>query len=223
MIKAVIFDFDGTLSNRKANAYYLFKDYFRPFFKDFNEDEYEAVLQDMVTYDCNGTIRVSYRLIPFIHKYGKYFSEEDGKIFDKWYYDHMGEYAVLKPETLDVLNELKGKYKLGLITNGISSTQHSKIKQTKIEDYFDEIIVSGDLDDIAKPDKRIFEIMADKLGLKPEECVYVGDVFASDVIGAIRANMVPIWLMTDKERPSSYKGLRILDINELPELLKTLN
>lgn len=223
MIKAVIFDFDGTLSNRKANAYNLFRDYLRPFFKDFSEIEYEAVLQDLTTYDCNGTINVAYRLIPFYKKYGKYFSQEDGKIFSDWYYNHMGEYVVLKKQTIEILNGLYGKYKLGLITNGISLTQHSKIENAKIDKYFDEIIVSGDLEgNIEKPDKRIYEMMANRLSVKPEECVFVGDVFASDILGAIRANMIPIWLVTDRERPSSYEGIRINEIDELPTILETL-
>lgn len=223
MVKAVIFDFDGTLSNRKANAYNLFKDYFKPYFKDFSDIEYEAMLQDLTTYDCNGTINVSYRLIPFYRKYGKYFSEEDGKIFSDWYYEHMGDYVVLKKDTINVLEKLYGNYKLGILTNGVSLTQHSKIEKAKIDKYFDEIIVSGDLDGgIEKPDKRIFEMMANKLGVKPEECVFVGDVFATDILGATRANITPIWIVTDTEKPSSYKGIRIHDIDELPKVLETL-
>ena len=66
MIKAVIFDFDGTLSNRMKNAYEVFRDYFRPFFKDMNEMEYEAVLQDMMYFDCNGIIDVDVRLSPVL-------------------------------------------------------------------------------------------------------------------------------------------------------------
>ena len=127
MIKAIIFDFDGTLSNRQANAYYLFKDYFKPYFKDLDDMEYEAVLQDLLTDDCNGTINVKYRMAPFINKYNKYFTQDDFDKFNEFYYEYMWKYAVLKPETIDVLKQLKGKYKLAVLSNGQSKSQHDKI------------------------------------------------------------------------------------------------
>ena len=58
MIKALIFDFDGTLSNRQKNAYEVFNDYFRKYYPEFSDIEYEALLQDMMLYDCNGSISV---------------------------------------------------------------------------------------------------------------------------------------------------------------------
>lgn len=221
MIKAVIFDFDGTLSNRQANAYYLFKDYFKPFFKDMDDMEYEAVLQDLLTMDCNGTINVKFRMAPFIAKYNDYFKEEDFEAFNKFYYDYMWKYAVLKPDTLDVLKKLKGQYKLAVLSNGQSKSQHDKISHCEMDEYFDEIVVSGDIG-INKPKKEIFEIMADRLGCKCEECVFIGDVFSSDIIGAIKANMIPVWIVGDYERPTSYKGIRITKLPELIDVLEKL-
>ena len=221
MIKAVIFDFDGTLSNRQANVYYLFKDYFRPFFKDMDEMEYEAVIQDLMTDDCNGTIHVKYRLAPFINKYKEYFKEEDAEPFVEYLYEYIWKYTVLKPETLDVLKQLKGKYKLAILSNGQSKSQHDKIDHCNMDEYFDEILVSGDVG-INKPNKEVFELMANKLGVECNECVFVGDVFSTDIIGAIRANMTPVWIEPNYERPSSYTGIRILKINELIDVLEKL-
>ena len=76
MLKAILFDFDGTLSNRYKNAYHVFKDYLKKWFPDLNDLEYEAVLQDFVTYDVNGTTKVEYRIVPFVNKY-KLPEEED--------------------------------------------------------------------------------------------------------------------------------------------------
>ena len=222
MIKAIIFDFDGTLSNRQANAYYIFKDYFKPFFKDMDDMEYEAVLQDLLTYDCNGTCNVKFRMAPFINKYGQYFTQDDFQAFNDFYYEYMWKYSVLKDDTLDTINALKGKYKLAILSNGPSKSQHDKITHCGLDNYFDEVVVSGDIG-INKPNKEIFEIVAEKLNVKPEECAFVGDVFASDIIGAIRANMVPIWIVGDPERPSSYTGIRINKMSELLNVLKNLD
>ena len=219
MVKAVIFDFDGTLSNRQNNAYYLFKDYFKPYFKDMNEDEYEAVLQDLLTDDCNGTINCKFRLAPFVNKYEKYFPQEEVDKFIDFYYEYMWKYTELKPDTIDVLKTLKGKYKLAILSNGQSKSQHDKIDNCKISEYFDEILVSGDVG-VNKPNKEIFEIIAQRLGVKCDECVVVGDVFSSDILGALRTNMIPVWIEPNYEKPTSYKGIRI---TKLPELLDVLN
>ena len=225
MIKAVLFDFDGTLSNRQINAYSIFKDLLKPYFKDFNDYEFEAVLQDLLTDDCNGTINVRFRLLPFVDKYKEYFGEEEIEKFSKEYYDHMGEYTVLQPKTIDVLKALKGKYKLGIVTNGISKCQHDKIEHVGISEYFDEIIVSGDTENnIRKPNKEIFELMCNKLNVKAEECVFVGDVFSTDILGALRAGMIPIWIVSDVDRPASYyKGIRIQNISELVGVLEKID
>lgn len=223
MIKAIIFDFDGTLSNRQRNAYNVFKDYLRPYFKDFDKFEYEAVLQDFLTDDANGTFDVHTRMIPFLKKYGKYFPEDFEEVFTKFYYDNMYRFCELKPETREVLEVLKasGKYKLAILSNGQSKSQHDKIDYVDITKYMDEVLVSGDIG-INKPDKRIFEYMANQLGVKCEECVFVGDVFSSDIVGAHRANMQPVWMKTDYERPHDfYKGCVISNLRELLILLGT--
>ena len=169
MIKAIIFDFDGTMSNRQANAYYVFDEYLKPYFTELTDIEYESVLQDMMIYDCNGTTKIAYRLAPFVNKYGKYLPEDFVEVFTQWYIDYMWKHSVLKPEATDMLVDLKKKgYKLGLLSNGSSKSQHDKIDYVDLPKYFDEVIVTGDYE-FSKPDKRIYELMADKLDVKCEE------------------------------------------------------
>ena len=54
--------------------------------------------------------------------------------------------------------------------------------------YCDIVVVSGDIN-IHKPDAAIFIYTADKLGLKAEECLYVGDHPVNDIEGALGAGM----------------------------------
>ena len=223
MIKAIIFDFDGTLSNRQENAYGVFRDYFRPYFKDMDDMEYESVLQDMMYYDSNGTISVKLRLVPFFYKYGSYLPEDFEEVFIPYYYDHMYQYTVLKDDTIDVLRQLKDDYKLAILTNGDSASQHSKITHVNIEQYFDEVVVSGDIG-IHKPDKRIFEYVSEKLGVKLDECLMVGDVFSTDILGAYYAGIIPVWILKDSERPAHfYKGYRIEELSQLIDIIKQIN
>ena len=223
MIKAILFDFDGTLSNRQMNAYLMYRDFLRPYFPDLNEIEFEAVMQDMLTFDCNGTTETHQRMIPFINKYGDLLPDDFNEKFIEFSKMNMYRFAVLKDETIDVLERLKGKYKLCILSNGFSFSQHNKIKQVKIEDYFDVILVSGDFN-FKKPEAEIFEYAAEQLGVKCEECLMIGDVFASDILGAIRAGMTPVWILEDTERPAlDYHGYRIEKLDQIFEILEKEN
>ena len=174
----------------------------------------------MLTYDCNGTINVKHRIIPLIAKYGKYLPEDLEKEYVSFFYDNMYKTTILKEETIDLLEKLQGKYKLAILSNGDSISQHNKIDKVGISKYFDEVIVTGDVG-IHKPDKRIFEYVADKLGVKCEECLMVGDVFSTDILGAHNANMPSVWILRDSERPArNYKGYRIEYLYQLFDILE---
>lgn len=223
MIKGIIFDFDGTISNRYKNAYNVFDDYARGIFKDFDDMHYEAMLQDFLTDDCNGTIKVNFRLSPFINKYKEYLPEDFEEKFTEFYYEYMWKYCVLREETIEVLKKLQGKYKLAIFSNGQSKSQHDKIDNINVTQYFDEVIVSGDIG-ISKPAAGALQYAADKLGVKYDECLMVGDVFSSDILGAINAGIKPVWICTEKDRPAKYyKGYKITNLNELFDILEKEN
>lgn len=220
MIRAIIFDFDGTLSDRNRNAYDYYSGYLKQYFKDLSDIEYEAVLQDMMFYDCNGTIPIVLRAAPLMNKYGQYLPDDLPEKLAQDFLRDMYTTCVLRDETAAILKDLRGRYKLGLLSNGDSDSQHNKIAKTQTAQYFDEVIVSGDYG-IHKPDKRIFEIMAEKLGVNCEECLMIGDVFSTDILGAFRAGMTPVWLCIDREKPAdSYKGFRIDSISQIYDVLK---
>ncbi|PTR31651.1 HAD superfamily hydrolase (TIGR01509 family) [Rhodococcus sp. OK519] len=56
--------------------------------------------------------------------------------------------------------------------------------------FVDVVVVSGDVG-MAKPDRRIYELTAERLGLAPGECIFVDDLIAN-VRGAVAAGMVGV-------------------------------
>ena len=223
MIKGIVFDFDGTVSNRSAYAYATYRDYFRPLFADLDDVEFEAVMQDMMLFDVNGIVGIEEKMPPFIRKYADHLPTDFKEKFYPYYKTSMWKYTVLKEETTEVLEKLKSHYKLGLLSNGDPYSQHHKIDKSGIAECFDAILVSGDIG-IHKPDPKIFRHMADRLGVKCEECMVVGDVFATDILGAHRAGMLPVWMRTDPEKPAEfYKGYIISDLRELFAILEKEN
>ena len=220
MIKAIIFDYDGTLSNRQLSVYSFFRDFLKDYVPQLNEMEFEAMLQDLMLFDANGIAEFEYRSYQFLARYGHLFPEGFEKTFKDEFIARTYTYNILKDETVEVLEKLQGKYKLAVLSNGDSTVQHNKIRHVGIEKYFDEIIVTGDLG-VHKPETGPFEYAMKKLGVTPEETLMVGDVFATDILGAYRAGIKTVWIIEDSERPNySYKGYRIRKLNELFEILE---
>ncbi len=100
----------------------------------------------------------------------------------------------LYEDTFAVLDELKGKYQLVLLTNGAPSLQNLKLEITpEIAPYFDHIIISGDFGK-GKPDASIFEYVMEKAGITADEAIMVGDNLNTDILGSSRVGMRNVWI-----------------------------
>ncbi len=96
------------------------------------------------------------------------------------------------PFTFDVLDYLKDKYHLHIITNGFEDVQHIKMRSSGLSAYFETIITSESCGYI-KPDKRMFEFALRETGAMPEDSLMIGDNLDVDINGAINAGMDAIY------------------------------
>jgi putative hydrolase of the HAD superfamily len=92
-----------------------------------------------------------------------------------------------------VLEQLRGNYSLGLLTNGASDLQRRKIEGSGIAGYFDRVLISGDVG-IAKPDRRFFEMMLSRMEARPETTLMIGNSLRTDIQGAQGARMLTVWI-----------------------------
>ncbi|RDI95528.1 HAD family hydrolase [Meiothermus sp. QL-1] len=123
------------------------------------------------------------------------------------------------PEVDALLKALRG-YRLGLVTNGVPDLQREKLEGALLEQYFEVVAVSGELD-MGKPERGIFEWACQGLGVEPAECVMVGDNPERDVAGAIQAGMRSVWVKRGfKPRDPRYRA--DLEVKSLLELLPWL-
>jgi putative hydrolase of the HAD superfamily len=214
-IKAVVFDIDGTLVDRNT----AFINYCNDFIDKYSsiypyEGDREKLIEYMIKIDENGYGGLL-NFIPRLRAMWELpIKPED---FKKERNELFGKYAVGMPRVHEILSTLKKKYKLGVITNGYSKVQRGKMETVGILDYFDDIIVSGEVG-IEKPDKNIFFLSCNNLKVKPEETIYVGDYYPNDIAGAKNANITSIWInkeVTDAE----YEGICIQELEELLEIL----
>lgn len=93
---------------------------------------------------------------------------------------------------VSVVRQLADTFPLGIVSNGFPDVQYTKLATLGIRHLFGCVVLSEELK-IAKPDPRIFLHAADLLGTAAEGCLYVGDSYESDVVGAKRAGMHTCW------------------------------
>lgn len=126
-------------------------------------------------------------------------------------------------ETFTVLDELKGKYKLLLLTNGSPDLQNTKLTITpELVPYFDEIIISGAFGR-GKPDQTIFEHALERIGLNKDEVIMVGDNLMTDILGASRTGIKSVWINRhNKERNEVVPNYEITHLEELYPILEEL-
>ncbi len=114
------------------------------------------------------------------------------RLAERTWRDYLAEWprqTELYAETPSVLEALRGRYKLGLVTNYMDgSTARLVFDKMGFDDVFDSIVVSHEVG-YRKPSRTIFERALAELGSKPETSVMVGDSFEADILGALRMGM----------------------------------
>ena len=96
-----------------------------------------------------------------------------------------------------------------------------------LEDYFDVIVISEEVG-IEKPDKQVFQVALDKLGVEAQNAVMVGNRIDADIVGANRIGMKSVWFRwndryeeiigSEEEKP----GFIIKSLAELPGILSSI-
>lgn len=93
-----------------------------------------------------------------------------------------------------LLDSLKGKVKLAIITNGFTALQQARLQRTGLSDYFDAVVISEQVG-VPKPHPSIFTHTLALLGHPPAERVLmVGDTPESDILGGMQAGLKTCWL-----------------------------
>ncbi|MDO6517572.1 YjjG family noncanonical pyrimidine nucleotidase [Zobellia uliginosa] len=108
--------------------------------------------------------------------------ETINKLSDE-YIRYLSSFNHLFPNATEILDYLKPKYKLHIITNGFQEVQEKKLKNSNIYGYFNQIIDS-EMAGVKKPDPFIFELALRRADARPENSLMIGDNLEADILGA---------------------------------------
>ena len=101
---------------------------------------------------------------------------------------------------LEVLEYLRKKYSLHIITNGFEEVQHRKLASSRLQPYFEHVVTSENVG-VKKPDPRIFQYALEKAEARPTESIMIGDNYEADIQGALNVGMRAIMCEFNGELP----------------------
>jgi putative hydrolase of the HAD superfamily len=122
----------------------------------------------------------------------------------------------VRPGTQEALAQIRGKYKTAVISNADGKIAEV-LSRCGIADGFLSITDSG-LIGHEKPDPVIFEAALNSVGARPEESLYVGDVYSVDYRGASGAGMQAVLF----DVPGAYRDKGLPRVESLEELVERI-
>lgn len=122
------------------------------------------------------------------------------------------------PYTFEILEYLKPKYRLHIISNGFNESQAKKMDASGLTPYFD-LVVTSETTGHKKPDPRIFQFAMDKLGANSAASMMIGDNPNSDILGAIRANIDNVYFDPHEKGIEHQPTYTIRHLKELEKFL----
>ena len=105
--------------------------------------------------------------------------------------------------TMDLLNYLKPKYQMHILSNGFREVQYKKIENSGLTPYFDEIILSDEIG-VNKPHAEFFTFALEKAKADPTETLMIGDSWDADILGAYNSNIHQMWFNPESHSPNGF-------------------
>ncbi len=118
------------------------------------------------------------------------------------------------PDTVKIL--LRNGHRLGVVSNAEGQVARD-LDNAGYRDLF-EIVVDSHVVGVEKPDPAIFQIAIEKMKVRPEATIFVGDVPSVDVAGARAAGITPI-LLDRYDLFVDWDVIRLRTTRELADLL----
>lgn len=232
-IEALFFDYGGTLDSNGI----AWKEHFWPFYEKHGREH-------GITFDYEQFVRAFYKADDSLVDEGNpelnltmIVHEQVRRVLDNLDLENIDSDRLAKTISNDfiasslhsinnaipVLNRLKQRYRLGIISNNYGNLE-AICKETGLDAVM-EVLIDSRVVGATKPDPIIFRAALDEMETEPQKSVMIGDSFKRDIEGALNMGMNAIWLVPEERRTESENLCKnipvpiISNISELPALL----
>jgi YjjG family noncanonical pyrimidine nucleotidase len=213
MIKAILWDIDGTILDFKEAEYYGMKNCFTHFglgectdqmiatYAAINDKYWEMLERKEVTRQELFTARF------------KEFFDGEGIVFDKLvefnkeYQHQLSTLIFFRDNGYELIKELKGQIKQYAVTNGSYNVQKHKLEKSGLKELFEDCFISDQIG-VEKPNVEFFDHVKKAIGpMEDDEIIIVGDSLTSDMKGGNNAGISCCWYNPFEKK--DVKGLKI--------------
>lgn len=199
MIKAVLWDIDGTLLDFKKSERYALKTCFSRFGLGICDDDaikrYSAINRTLWEKLEKGEITKQDVLLG---RFQAFFKEEQisfdqVEAFNEEYQLCLGDRFFFCEHGLETVTALKGHVKQYAVTNGTLAAQSRKLQKSGLISLFDDIFISDQVG-FEKPSREFFQFVWDRIGdCKRHEAIIIGDSLTSDMLGGYQFGILCCW------------------------------
>ena len=195
--RTILFDADGTLWDFDGSAKVAMQIVFERRGYAFTDEifsRYEEINLSMWEKYERGEME---RDRVLTERFDVFFAEQgidaEGAAFENEFRVELEENPLWMPGAREVLTELRPDCKMYIVTNGVASTQHKRIKRTGLDRYVDGFFISEEIG-AQKPQKAFFDyVFSNIVPCQKEKILLVGDSLSADILGANLSGITSCW------------------------------
>ncbi|MGB1316838.1 MAG: YjjG family noncanonical pyrimidine nucleotidase [Flavobacteriales bacterium] len=228
-IQHVFFDLDRTLWDFEANSEATLKEIFSDL--DLTDKlgvsddefivEYKKINERFWTDYRNGVIGKETLRYARFEESMKFFGHSDRELastIGEEYIYRSPRKTGLVDGAVEVLDYLKPKYQLHIITNGFDEVQQIKMDSSGLSGYFEQVITS-EVAGAKKPNRIVFDFAAEKSGASATNSIMIGDHLEADIDGALGVGWKAVFYEPNVDRMTGKDFHHIHHLKELKEIL----
>lgn len=229
MIKAILWDVDGTLLNFKASESASMKATYKYFdlgecsdetvarYSKINQGYWERLERGEVTKEQ--VLRC--RFEDFLSQEG--ITSPSATEFCQYYEQGLADTIVYIDNSLELMKSLKGRVLQYAVTNGAKNVQHQKLANAKMDVLFDGVFISDEVG-YEKPNKLFFDFVSKSIPkLEKSEIIIVGDSLTSDIKGGNNMDVLTCWYNPNGQAAGEQYHIdyEINNLNEIKQIINT--
>ncbi|MEF9953386.1 YjjG family noncanonical pyrimidine nucleotidase [Clostridium sp.] len=196
--EVLLFDADETLFDFKKSEREAFKNAMIEFGVDYDESYHLPIYKEINTaiwkeFEEGLITQAKLKIDRFKRLSTKLNIDFNPEEFAASYMNHLSYGSFLYEGAIELVNDLSKKYKLSIITNGLTLVQNRRIRGSEIASFFDDIVISEEIG-ISKPSPEIFEHALKNLNhADKSKVLMIGDSLSSDIKGGANYGVDTIW------------------------------